>query len=139
MAKTWLSIDVEMLSMVHEGAFEESDGGYLDLERGDVIDSLGVDYGDENIDFNAEPDRWVRFDRAETKDAWNDMHAFVSGLRNPEVRDRGLMAIEGTGAFRRFRRFVDDNDLGDRWFQFSDDRKYGRARLILAENGIRVV
>lgn len=134
-----LAVDLEMLSIFHEGSFEESDGGYLDLQTGDVYDAWAVEYGDENIDFNDDPDRWVRFDRAETKDAWNDMQAFVSGLRNPKIRDRGLSAIEGTGAFRRFRRFTDDHDLGDRWVQFSEDRKYGRARLILAENGIRVV
>ncbi|WP_166821418.1 UPF0158 family protein [Brevibacterium limosum] len=134
-----LAVDLEMLSIIHEGSFEESDGGYLDLQTGDVYDAWAVEYGDENIDFNGDPDRWVRFDRADTEDAWNDMQAFVSGLRNPEVRDRGLSAIEGTGAFRRFRRFTDEQDLGDRWVQFSEDRKYGRARLILAENGIRVV
>ncbi|UVI35752.1 UPF0158 family protein [Brevibacterium spongiae] len=134
-----LDVDIEMLSMVHEGSFDESDGGYIDLETGDVIDAMVVDYGDADIDVSEDPDRWARFDRAETRDAWKDMEAFVSGLRDPEIRDRGLMAIEGTGAFRRFRRFTDDHDLGDRWMQFSDDRKYGRARLILAENGIRVV
>ncbi|WP_152347044.1 UPF0158 family protein [Brevibacterium sp. CFH 10365] len=134
-----LAVDLEMLSIIHEGSFEESDRGYLDLQTGDVYDAWAAEYGDENIDFNDDPDRWVRFDRADTEDAWNDMQAFVSGLRNPEIRDRGLSAIEGTGAFRRFRRFTDDHDLGDRWVQFSEDRKYGRARLILAENGIRVV
>lgn len=132
-----LDVDIDMLASVHEGMIEESDGGYIDLETGEILDAAVVEYGDEDID--DDPDRWVRFDRAETEDAWNDMHAFVSGLRDPQVRDRGLEAIEGTGAFRRFRRFVDDHDFGDRWMQFSDDRKYGRARLILAENGIRVV
>jgi hypothetical protein len=128
-----------MLSLVHEGEFEESTGGYIDLESGEVIDAYLVEYGDGNIDFDDDPDRWIAFDRAETKDAWNDMQAFVSSLRDPQTRDNGLLAIEGTGAFRRFRRFVDEHDLGDQWVQVSEDRKYGRARLILAENGIRVV
>ena len=134
-----LAVDLEMLSIVHEGSFDESDGGYLDLQSGHVYDARAVEYGDEKIDGKDDPDRWVRFDRAETRDAWKDMQAFVSGLRNPEIRDRGLLAIEGTGAFRRFRRFTEEHDLGDRWVQFSEDRKYGRARLILAENGIKVV
>jgi hypothetical protein len=134
-----LTVDIDMLSEVHEGMFEESEGGCIDLKTGDVIDTYMVDYGDEHINFEDDPDRWVPFDRTETKDAWKDMSAFVSGLSDPRVRDRGSMAIEGRGAFRRFRQFVDDHDLGDRWVQFSDDRRYGRARLILAENGIRVV
>ncbi|WP_181274983.1 UPF0158 family protein [Brevibacterium oceani] len=134
-----LTIDIDMLSLVHEGEFDESTGGYIDLRSGEVIDAYLVEYGDDHIDFEDDPDRWISFDRAETKDAWNDMQAFVSSLRNPQTRDNGLLAIEGTGAFRRFRRFVDEHDLGDRWVQLSEDRKYGRARLILAENGIRVV
>lgn len=47
-------------------------------------------------------------------------------------------AIEGQGAFRRFRDLVHDEDLAEQWYAFSTDRQVGRAREFLAAEGIRV-
>lgn len=136
-----LNVDVEMLSIIHEGMIDESTGGYIDLETADVIDAATVDYGDvgDDIDVENEPDRWLGFDRSETREAWEDMSVFIGRLRDPALRERGQKTIEGQGAFRRFRSFVDDFELLERWRLFSEDRKFGRARALLAENGIRVV
>ncbi|MDN5833517.1 UPF0158 family protein [Brevibacterium sp.] len=136
-----LDVDIEMLSIIHEGMIDESTGGYIDLETGDVIDAAAIDYGDngDDIDIESEPDRWLGFGRSETRAAWEDMSAFIGRLRDPALRERGQNTIEGQGAFRRFRSFVDDNELLDRWHMFSEDRKFGRARALLAENDISVI
>jgi hypothetical protein len=47
-------------------------------------------------------------------------------------------AIEGKGAFFRFRDIVHSEDLSEQWYAFSTDRQMGRAREFLADNGIRV-
>ncbi|MDN6135537.1 MAG: hypothetical protein L0J03_15725, partial [Brevibacterium sp.] len=93
----------------------------------------------DDIDIESEPDRWLGFGRSETRAAWEDMSAFIGRLRDPALRERGQNTIEGQGAFRRFRSFVDDNELLDRWHMFSEDRKFGRARALLAENDISVI
>lgn len=45
-------------------------------------------------------------------------------------------AIEGKGAYRRFRDLIHDEGLTQAWQDFSDERQIGRARQYLAEQGI---
>jgi len=66
------------------------------------------------------------------------MAAFTAGVRAADVRQRLERAIEGRGAFRRFRDAVHDEGLADAWFRYADDRAMGRARQFLADQGIRV-
>lgn len=47
-------------------------------------------------------------------------------------------AIEGKGAFRRFRALVHEQNLAEQWYLFSGDRSMGRARDVLADEGIHV-
>ncbi len=54
------------------------------------------------------------------------------------LRERLERAIEGKGAFSRFRDLVHGENLTDRWHAFSTDRHMGRAREFLADHGIRV-
>jgi hypothetical protein len=62
----------------------------------------------------------------------------VSELRAGELRDALDRAIEGRGAFRRFKDEVGRSGLLDRWYPYSDDRQRGRAREWLAAEDIRV-
>ena len=134
-----IAVDLQMLAASLEGTSEDSSGGYIDLVTGDVFDAAVIDFGDEEIDVEAEPDRWLGFDRVEPGEAWTDMSVFVARLHQAELRERGRAAVEGKGAFQRFRTFIQESDLSDEWSLFSDDRELGRARALLAENGIRVV
>lgn len=85
-----------------------------------------------------EPDRWLRFVRVGSKEGWRDMAAFAERQRNEDLRQRLERAIQGSGAFRRFRDLVHDKDLAEQWYAFSTDRHLGRAREFLAGEGIRV-
>jgi hypothetical protein len=64
------------------------------------------------------------------------MEDFVDTLSDSERRDRLRIALDGRGAFRRFRdvlaRVPDDHT---RWSTFSDERRRGRARAWLAREG----
>ncbi|MGV9743391.1 hypothetical protein ACWDTG_00515 [Rhodococcus zopfii] len=54
------------------------------------------------------------------------------------MRERLQRAIEGKGAFHRFRDPVHRERLAEPWYAFCADRRLGRAREFLADNGIRV-
>ncbi|MEZ5151112.1 hypothetical protein ACFWDA_18885 [Rhodococcus zopfii] len=54
------------------------------------------------------------------------------------MRERLQRAIEGKGAFHRFRDPVHREGLAEPWYAFCADRRLGRAREFLADNGIRV-
>lgn len=135
-------VDLDMLSEVMEGDSAMSTGGYVDLHTGDVFDDGFTDSGvvgeDAVIDVEEDPDRWLEFDISGSRDGWRDMASFVEQLRDAALRDRLERAIEGKGAFRRFRDIVQQDGMGQQWTTFADDRKLGRARAFLANAGIRV-
>lgn len=135
-------VDLEMLSIVLEGDPDLSTGGFLDLRTGQVYDETATDPmmvgEDVAIDVEEEPDRWLRFNRAGSRDAWRDMEAFVERQQDEAFRERLERAIGGKGAFSRFRDLVYSEDLAEQWYAFSTDRQMGRAREFLADNGIRV-
>jgi hypothetical protein len=50
------------------------------------------------------------------------------------------VAIDGPGAFRRFKNVLSDRpEDREAWFAFSEDRRRGRARAWLADAGYRAV
>lgn len=135
-------VDLDMLSTELEGDLGVSTGGYVDLRTGQVYDDSATDPmevgQDAVIDVEQEPERWLRFDRIGSKDGWRDMVAFAARQRSEALRARLERAIEGKGAFRRFRDLVDDEDLAAQWHAYSTDRRLGRAREFLAGQGTRV-
>ena len=54
------------------------------------------------------------------------------------LRKRVIEAIEGLGAFRRFRDLIYSEGLVEEWHAFSDNRRIARAREFLADLGVRV-
>lgn len=135
-------VDLEMVTSVLEGDPELSSGGYLDLYTGQVYDDGAADpllVGDDAvIDVDGEPDRWLRLDTTGSRDGWQDMAAFTERQRDGALRERLERAIQGKGAFFRFRDIVRSENLLERWYAFSADRQIGRSREFLADNGIRV-
>jgi hypothetical protein len=137
-----LPVDLDMLSSVLEGEQAMSTGGYVDLCTGQVYDDSATDPAnvgqDVAIDVEAEPDRWLRFDRIGSRDGWADMAAFAQRQHDEALRQRLEQVIQGKGAFRRFRDLVHGEDLAEQWEAFSTDRRMGRAREFLAGEGIHV-
>jgi hypothetical protein len=142
LAGTAVPVDLDMLSTEMEGDMSFSSGGYVDLHTGDVYDDSATDPAmvgeDAAIDVEEDPGRWLRFDRVGPRDGWQDMADFARRQREAGLRERLERAIQGAGAFRRFRDLVHDEGLADRWFAFAADRRLGRAREFLADGGIRV-
>lgn len=134
-------VDLESLGMEMEGDASMSSGGYLDLHTGEVYDDTDTDPRmvgeDAAIDVDEDPDRWLRIDRAGSHAGWQDMSDFADKQRDYVLRNRMQQAIDGKGAFRRFRDLVHGEGLAESWYAFAADRQLGRARAFLAAEGLR--
>lgn len=135
-------VDLEELSSLLDDGFGESSTVYVDRVTGEAFSGDVTDPAlvgeDAAIDVDAEPDRWISLERAGSRDRWEDMEAFALHQHDPALRDRLARAIQGGGAFRRFRDIVDDEGLAEHWQNYSQDRQWGRARDALADAGVRV-
>lgn len=138
-----LPVDLEWVAMMLEGDPTVNEGGYLDLTTGEVVPCSLTDPmivgEDAAVDIEAEPDRWLRLRCLGSRDDWQDMAEFAATVTDPLVRDRLERALDGRGAFRRFRKVLHEAGLMSAWHSFSDERQQARARDYLADCGIRAV
>jgi hypothetical protein len=103
------------------------------------VEYAGEDGADvEAPDFDdADRFRWVDGD---SRDGYRDMVEFIDTVSDERLADRLHAAIRGRGAFRRFADTLGSRseDELSRWFEFTGERKRGRARAWLADIGYRV-
>lgn len=137
-----VAVDLDQLSSLLEGDATMSSGGLLDLHSGESMPQEALDPAvvgeDYAVDVEEDPDRWLHVDCLGSRDGWRDMAAFAQRQRSAQLRERLERAIEGRGAFRRFRDVIHEEDLATQWYAFANDRQAGRARQWLADEGIRV-
>jgi hypothetical protein len=121
------------------GSRSDEPGAYLNSRTGEVVPAFltaEANVGEDGA-VDVESEEWL-FLVDDGESGWSDMAQFVECMPEGAVRDRLADAIEGRGAFSRFRRAVEAADLGDEWHAFSEDLKWGRARAELARLGIRI-
>jgi Uncharacterised protein family (UPF0158) len=69
-------------------------------------------------------------------DGYRDMQDFIATISDPSIAERLTTAIDGKGAFRRFRDVLQWwEQIEDDWYCFADERRRGRARAWLTTAG----
>jgi len=133
-----LPIDLDELSGILEGD-PVMGGGRVDLRTGEVWAQPAIEYareiGEEDED-DSEAPWWLPVDPEGSREGYRDMQDFVTTVPDPDRGDRLAIAIQGRGAFRRFKDVLArwPGEL-ERWYAFSDERQRGRARAWLADAG----
>ena len=130
--------DLDGVADLLEGSLEMGFGGLLDCATGGAWpESVLDDWDDDDApDPDADPDRFLFIPNIGSRDAWEDMREFASGVDDEQVREQLLDAIDGRGAFSRFSRVLaHHDDLRARWYAYSAESRCGRARDWLAGEG----
>ena len=137
-----LPVDLEWVATMLEGDPMRSQGAFLDLKTGEVIPAFMTEHDETGDDATApteaEPDRWLFLPSLGSRAVREDMAEFVAMITDASLQQRMELAIEGLGAFRRFRDLIFAEGLVAEWHAFSDDRRIARARDFLADLGVRV-
>ena len=105
---------------------------YLDLKTGEILFvSQGMDdavTGKLKIQIGEELDRYELIPKAESYEGYRDMQAFIATVEDDHLSELLEVAINGKGAFRRFKDvLLNYPEERERWFQFKDDRMKERA------------
>jgi len=138
--KRALKIDLEDLCLAMENSSYDLDY-YLDLETGEVIfisdymDDANLEELKDRIDEN--PDRYEPIPKAESSEDYDDMVDFISTVKDEHLVELLEVAIDGKGAFRRFKdvlaRYPEEKE---RWYRFKNERMKERAISWLEDIGI---
>lgn len=82
-------------------------------------------------------DRFVSVPSADSREGYRDMEVFIATVGDPRLQERLGWAIDGSGAFRRFKDVLLDHPAErERWFQFKGERLHQRILDWLAVQGI---
>ncbi len=85
----------------------------------------------------ADGDRFLRIPRPDTQEAYEDRVAFVQTVRDAQIRAELYSALQGKGAFGRFKTMLGRySDERERWFRFEDERIHQRVLEWLDTEGI---
>lgn len=135
-------VELDELSWILEGDGSAGDGR-VDLLTGEVWPQAAIDYAEETGEGLPDPDnsdRWLFVFCEGSREGYRDMELFIAGLDRADRADLLSVAVEGAGAFRRFRDVLDRwPDEMERFFAFSAERQRGRARSWLAFAGVAAI
>ena len=149
-----LKVDLKELVFEMEMGENMELTGYLDTETGEIIsmpDSVmgAVEDGDEEIPELAEiaekilgdeKNRFLLIPKRESREGFEIMAAFTGSVRRKGLQEKLSFALNGKGAFRRFRGVLNDHpDELERWYTFKDDWMREEAIQWLILNGIEPV
>lgn len=138
---------------------DSEDGYYLDLQTGKtVIIPSDLMYGGfEDDDHSSLPDwekelvpiakeidegseRYVHIPERESHDAYDDMVRFTETMTNENLREKLFIALDGRGAFRRFKNVIHNHPAeADRWYAYEEEATARQAREWLTDMGIEPI
>ena len=126
-----LKINLDELCEAMENSSFENDY-FLDLETGEIlfISEYTDDEETEKLKDRIEEefDRYERIPKAESYEGYSDMVDFIATVKDEHLVELLEVAINGKGAFRRFKDVLLNYPAErERWFQFKDDRMEERA------------
>ena len=129
--KKALKIDLgELCSAMADSSYEHE--YYLDLETGEIL--FISDYMDDEEtgklkdQVEEDSDRYERIPEAESHKGYEDMVEFIATVKDERLVELLEVAINGKGAFRRFKDvLLNYPEERESWFQFKDDRMEEKA------------
>jgi len=129
--KKTLNIDLDELCEAMEDSSYEHEY-YLDLETGEIL-FISEYMDDEETEklkgqIDEDFDRYERIPKAESHEGYQDMVDFIATVEDEHLCELLEVAINGKGAFRRFKDvLLNYPEERERWFQFKDKRMEERA------------
>ena len=129
--KKALKIDLdELCSAIEDSSYEHE--YYLDLETGEIL--FISDYMDDEEtgklkdQVEEDSDRYERIPEAESHEGYEDMVEFIATVKDERLVELLEVAINGKGAFRRFKNvLLNYPEERESWVQFKDDRMEEKA------------
>jgi len=140
MEKKALNINLDELCEAMEDSSYENEY-FLDLKTGEVL--FISDYMDDEETrelkdrIEEDSDRYERIPKAESHEGYQDMVDFIATVDNEHLAELLEVAINGKGAFRRFKDvLLNYPEERERWFKFKDERMEERALEWLDDIGV---
>ena len=139
-----LRVDMRAIIEARQRSNDDPVVPYLDLKTGEVVMSIDEAITGEPDEAEAllqsDPDRLVLIEREAGSDGWRRMNDFAAQVGEEDLRDALQAALEGRGAFGRFRATIGRYpDLREQWEAAEWTGHAREAELWLESLGVRAV
>ncbi len=157
-----LKVDLDEIAIAMERSDDFGSRNYLDTRTGEIVNipdevmSAAESEDEEEIErlpdweqdlietaksvFSDEEGRYVDIPRRPSYEGYNLMVEFANTVKSRGLREKLDIALDGKGAFRRFKNVLQDHpDEKKRWFAFKDERMRQDVRDWLYSIGIEPV
>ncbi|MCC7205825.1 MAG: hypothetical protein IT323_00870 [Anaerolineae bacterium] len=127
MNKRTVKVDMQDLYQAFEFSSDEVEH-YLDVETGAILMVMEgfADVEPEDIEFNP---RYIEIPAQSSHEGYQEMVDFIDTVRDATMREKLEIAIDGPGAFSRFRNVLSRYpDVQERWDKFKEKRLKARIR-----------
>lgn len=118
---------------------------YLDLKTGEIIfvsdfmDREEIKEIEEKLDAGF-GERYIVIPKIEPGEGYEDMEDFIETVQDEGLKEKLYIAIDGRGAFRRFKNvLLNYPGERERWFKFKDARMRERVKEWLDAKGIEIM
>ena len=138
-----LKIDLDELCEAMEDNSYENEY-FLDLETGEILfvsEYMDDEETNELKDrLEGDFERYERIPKAESYEGYQNMVDFIATVDNEHLAELLEVAINGKGAFRRFKDvLLNYPEEMEKWFQFKDDRMEKRVLEWLEDIDVTLV
>jgi hypothetical protein len=133
-----LKIDMGELVFAMQSHFSEMEH-YLDLETGKIEAVSELAVGDEELKerIEAEKGRYKYIEPIPSYEAYQLMEEFIETVEDENLKEKLYIAIDGKGAFRRFKNMLLNYPVErERWFKFENEKMEEYAREWLESIGV---
>ncbi|KXB00089.1 hypothetical protein AKJ41_04430, partial [candidate division MSBL1 archaeon SCGC-AAA259O05] len=121
MEREKLEVDIGELCYTYEDAHPEN-SYFLDMETGGILffsdDLVRTEGGPERIEEIEDEigERYITLPRTTPQEGYRDMEKFIETLEDEDLREKLYIAIDGRGAFGRFKNVLKTYpDERERW------------------------
>ncbi len=118
---------------------------YLDTKTGELL-LVSDEFMDTNETeeiyerLDSEPERYLSIPTESSREGYQDMVAFTESLEDENLKEKFWIALDGRGAFRRFKDvLLSHPEKREEWFKFQDERLEKRVMEWLEENEIELI
>ncbi|MFQ6052154.1 MAG: UPF0158 family protein [Candidatus Hydrothermarchaeota archaeon] len=118
---------------------------YLDVKTGELLrvsdEFMETDETEKIYErLDSEPERYLSIPTEGSREGYQDMVAFTESLEDENLKEKLWIALDGKGAFRRFKDvLLSYPEKREEWFRFKDERLEKRVREWLEENEIELI
>ncbi|MGH8003656.1 MAG: UPF0158 family protein, partial [Limisphaerales bacterium] len=125
----------ELISTFADGRLENE--YYLSLRTGQIRLLTDQSGEEERRELYQSAEEYVLLPKKRSRDGYQDLLDFITAVGDDALREKLATAVQGQGAFRRFKdvllAYPEDRR---KWFTFSSERDEARIREWLKENQI---